>query len=126
MARYIDADALIKTIFPFDGVDKRFYSINARAVYEAIKKAPTADAVPKSEVDELKADVEVWKQNRFNIFQRIECYDMTRKKVAREIFEEIKKPILSQLGISTMEKKEAYHYCLDVLDELKKKYTEEK
>ena len=118
MARYIDADALIKTIFPFDGVDKRFYSINARAVYEAIKKAPTADAVPKSEVDELKADVEVWKQNRFNIFQRIECYDMTRKKVAREIFEEIEESCVGRFG-------NTHIFDTDRFDELKKKYTEE-
>lgn len=45
MARYKDADALIKTIFPYDVVDKKFYSINAKAVYDAINNAPTADVV---------------------------------------------------------------------------------
>ncbi|MBE6618405.1 MAG: DUF551 domain-containing protein [Ruminococcaceae bacterium] len=51
MARYIDADALIKKIFPFDNVDKKSYSINAKAVYEEIKKAPTVDVPPKVEVE---------------------------------------------------------------------------
>ena len=50
MARYIDADELIKKIFPYDVVDKKTYSINAYAVYDAIKKAPTSDVAPKREV----------------------------------------------------------------------------
>lgn len=50
MARYIDADALIKKIFPYDVVDKKCYTINAKMIYEAIQKAPTADVAPKSEV----------------------------------------------------------------------------
>lgn len=45
MPRYIDADAMIKKLFPYDGVDKASYSINAKAVHEAIKNAPTADVV---------------------------------------------------------------------------------
>lgn len=45
MPRYIDADALIKKIFPYDGVDRDRYVINAKAVYEAIQKVPTADVV---------------------------------------------------------------------------------
>ena len=57
--------------------------------YLDISTINTADVVPKSDVDKLKADVEVWRQNRFNIFQRLECYKMARQKVAREIFEEI-------------------------------------
>ena len=43
MARYIDADKLIKKVFPYNGVDKKNYSINAQAVYEAINNAPTED-----------------------------------------------------------------------------------
>ena len=52
MARYKDADALIKTIFPYDVVDKKSYSINAKAVYDAINNAPTADVVPRTSEDE--------------------------------------------------------------------------
>lgn len=50
MPRYIDADALIKKIFPYDLVDEKCYSINAKAVHEEIKKAPTADVILRSEL----------------------------------------------------------------------------
>lgn len=43
MPRYIDADALHKKIYPLDLVDKRNYSINAKAVEKAIFEMPTAD-----------------------------------------------------------------------------------
>ncbi len=36
MPRYIDADALIKKIFPYVVIDKNDYSINANAIYRAI------------------------------------------------------------------------------------------
>ena len=49
MARYIDADELYKKIFPLDVVDKRHYSINAKAVAEAIDKTPAADVEPRAE-----------------------------------------------------------------------------
>ena len=49
MARYIDADELYKKIFPLDVVDKRRYSINAKAVAEAIVDMPTADVAPRAE-----------------------------------------------------------------------------
>lgn len=45
MKKYIDADALIKKIFPYDVVDPKCYSINAKAVYEEIKRSPSADVV---------------------------------------------------------------------------------
>ena len=50
MARYIDADILYGKIYPLDLVDKRLYTINAKAVEDAIAKTPTADVAPKSEV----------------------------------------------------------------------------
>lgn len=84
---------------------------------------PTADVVPKSEVEKLKSDLLVWKQNRFNIFQRLECYEMTRQKIAREIFEEIEskkmflKDCVGNMGVVVLFKD---------ISELKKKYTEEK
>ena len=54
MARYIDADELYKKIFPLDLVDKRLYTINAKAVADAIAKTPTADVVPRAEVNNLE------------------------------------------------------------------------
>ena len=56
MARYIDADALIKKMFPL-GMGDGMYVINAKAVRFAIDNAPTADVVPKSEVDRLEKEI---------------------------------------------------------------------
>ena len=39
----ISREALIKKIFPYGMPDNGNYSINAKAVMEAIKKAPPAD-----------------------------------------------------------------------------------
>lgn len=45
MARYIDADKLIKKVFPYDVIDKKSYTINAKTIFEAINNAPTEDVV---------------------------------------------------------------------------------
>lgn len=42
---YIEKEELLKTIFPYNGVDKKTYTINAKAVETAILDAPTADVV---------------------------------------------------------------------------------
>lgn len=47
--RLIDADALIRKLFPYDVVDKNDYSINAKAVYNAIVESPTSDTTFKSD-----------------------------------------------------------------------------
>ena len=44
MARYIDADALIKRIYPI-GIGDGMYVINAKAVKFAIDTQPTADVL---------------------------------------------------------------------------------
>jgi hypothetical protein len=45
MPRYIDAEKLIKKIFPVGLVDGGNYTINAKAVKCAIDHVPTADVV---------------------------------------------------------------------------------
>jgi hypothetical protein len=45
MARYIDADSLLKRMFPYDLVDKKQYALNAQAVYNVIESSSTADVV---------------------------------------------------------------------------------
>ena len=55
MARYIDADKLIDKIFPIGLIDDGKYTINAKAIKMAVDSCPTADVVPKSEVEALKA-----------------------------------------------------------------------
>lgn len=120
MARYIDADKMVAkdnayTTFPHD-----LAGCDDADLVRWINDQPTADVVPKSEVEKLKADLIVWKQDRFNLYQRLELYEITRQKVAREIFAEIEK-----LSNRFMNDK---HYIFGdmVWDiaELKKKYTE--
>lgn len=60
-----------------------------------------ADVVPKSEVD-------VWKQNRFNLYQKLECYKMASQKVARGIFEEIEAEITEALKCNYKRRTEYY------------------
>ena len=55
--RYIDADALIKKIYPM-GIGDGKYTINVKAVKLAIDNAPAADVVPKSEVEKLIKSVD--------------------------------------------------------------------
>ena len=49
MPRYIDADELLKRIYPM-GIGDGMYTINAKAVKFAIDNAPTADVVPRAEL----------------------------------------------------------------------------
>ena len=51
---------------------------------------------------------------------------IARAEAVKEFAERLEKPILSQLGISTLEKSEAYHFCLDEIDNLVKEFTEGK
>ena len=115
MARYIDADKFTERIKAspafrniYDGL------LLQRVVIDLLNNIPTADVVPKSEV-------EVWKQNRFNLYQRLKLHEIARQKVAREIFEEFER---------LMENNEVWFGQTDEMREefaeLKKKYTEEK
>ena len=103
-----------------------------------LARCQLADA--KSEVEKLQNELVIWKQNRFNLFQRLECYEMARQKVASEIFAEIEKEI--DTGLSVIEKilnakgdrangktvliskYDVYVEAKKYIAELKKKYTE--
>jgi hypothetical protein len=128
--RYIDADKLIDKIFPIGLIDDGNYTINAKAVKIAIDKMPTADVVPKSEVEELEAECErQYEQAKADILANMAdggtschwCIDVHKAKakseVAREIFEEIERTFKALLmgDITDIEK---------ILAVLKKKYTE--
>ena len=97
-----------KNDFSLRWVGPKCYSINAKTIYEAIKKAPTADVVPKSEVailsaryaglaiakDELQFEFDTYKgANKIlddNMAELIKgAIDQAKQEVAREIFEEI-------------------------------------
>ena len=105
MARYIDADALIELL------DERGYF--KHAIYRSvIEDFPTADVVPKSEVDKWIRECEELQGRLIEL----------EKEVAREIFEEIEK-------ISEIYENRAETVCYfpnGFLTELKKKYTEGK
>ena len=45
MSDYISRSALLKKMFPYEGIDKKTYSINAKAVEVAIVDALVADVV---------------------------------------------------------------------------------
>ena len=98
MPRYIDADGLIKKVFPYYVVDKKCYTINAKRIYEAIQEAPTADVVPKSEYIRQIAERQA------------------AEEAIREIFEEIEEIIRKH------DDRPKYNLILD-LDKLKKKYV---
>lgn len=84
---------------------------------------PTADVVPKTEVEKLQKELEIWKQNRFNLFQRLGCYEMAKQKVASEIFEEIEE---IRVITSVRQDNVIVYDVRDKYTELKKKYTEGK
>ena len=57
----------------------------------------------------------------------LKCELKTAKtKAYKEFADGLEKSILSQLGISTMEKAEAYYYCLDCIKNLRQKLIERK
>ena len=124
MVRYIDADSLLEQISKKKcEVGKIMYldgfNDGLMRVRSVISAAPTADVVPKSEVERLKEQIEGL-QSRNN-FLEIEYKNQgnlfwarvngVKSEVAREIFEEI-----DILGT----------YNPTLYAELKKKYTEEK
>lgn len=130
MTRYIDADALIKKLFPYDVVNKKDYSINAKAVADAIANMPTADVVPKSEVEELSGKYEDLKLKYADLQKDKDeliawgghITSAEKADVAREIFEDIQ----TALEYEYMSYLKAYDYTLlTKIEELKKKYTGE-
>lgn len=118
MSRYIKIeDITLKGVAVFD--ENLDVLVSLSDVRKALLMTPTADVAPKSEVDKLKSDLIVWKQNRFNLYQTLECYEMARQKVAREIFEEIEECCVSKFGNTLL-------FIPENFAELKKKYTEDK
>ena len=102
--------------------------------FDEISKIPTADVVPKSEVEKLKQDLEIAEiaiENRNIELEGMRTaansykmhYEQAKAEVAREIFEEIE----SLLATYTYEDNYGDYISTGVteeLAELKKKYTE--
>ena len=115
MARYIDADLEVEKINDtLSGIsDKGSIGYFALEQFKhMLEIAPTADVVPKSEVDKWK---QINEQLHKEMSERMmEERKIERKLVAREIFEEIERETKNH-GIIYAQRKIA---------ELKKKYTE--
>ena len=138
MARYIDIDLLKEMIEA-----KADTVINAKQQFHYIAgwldHLPPADVVPKSEVENLQAEVKVLTENSITskypccvscsrgliLTKSLEEYDELladiATEVAREIFEEIDELLVQN---ATMQIATSTLHCK--LAELKKKYTENK
>lgn len=115
MARYIDADKLIKKIFPIGMVDDGNYTINAKAVKVAIDKTPTVD-VEKERLESASfrfALLDSIKRSKIAIAEH-------DRELAREIFEEIDYFVTLYKEGHFSEKS-----LLECIADLKKKYTKE-
>ena len=140
MARYIDADNLVERlkvspIFQDFGTDGYFIR---DMVIDLVGCRPTADVVPKSEVDRLETEVRLLTENSISakypccvstskgliLTKSLEEYDKLladiASEVAREIFAEIEKILIDSDYIPDC----ARFVDIDKLAELKKKYTE--
>ena len=117
---------------------ERFLGDNRDLIYleEAraeIERLPTADVLPKSEVDRLNAVMkEMDEQRAYTINMLGESLEKAKSEVAREIFEELENvlkivviPCVNEDGCITPLR--ASYWSIDPNDyaELKKKYTEE-
>lgn len=153
MARYIDADKFKNHLEK--AMEKKHLihgvkGVDVGAVIKALEMQPTADVVPKSEVEKMVQDVtrleqeiETLKDNNEHLAVMLEeakveleamrgaanSYKMHYENIAREIFEEIENALSNnfhadcQMGDCI---EDYYDESLrDDIAELKKKYTEE-
>jgi hypothetical protein len=102
MARYIDADRLLTKIHELYVQP----NIELWQVVNCVYNSPTADVVPKSEVEGLRNDIDI-------------SYEYGKIDAAREIFEEIEKILIDSAYIPDC----ARFVDIDKLAELRKKYT---
>ena len=148
MARYIDADLLLEEVennTPLNWTDSEIElqeQFDFQVFKHIIEYQPTADVVPKSEVEmhggsfyfELENELE---KAREGVERFMREHDA---KVAREIFEEIEREITDALQsnykvLPKIEASEELYHCVHgkisalcgidgFVEELKKKYTE--
>lgn len=119
MARYIDADKFTERI----KVSPAFCNINdglllQRVVIDLLNNAPTADVVPKSEVERLQKILDSYALQYGTVKDQQDVIDKANQELASEIFEEIEK-------IACVYKLDGDFYLDNgIYTELKKKYTE--
>ena len=125
MARYIDADALIERILKLKVVTDDMYGMGiARGIERvetAIQMQPTADVLPKSEIDRLKDDNNFLQDRRFKELSEV------RAEVAGEIIDEVYEKILTDFPDSSFVNAPltTYQRLLGMVRGIKQKYTGE-
>lgn len=132
MPRYIDVDKAITAIN-----NEMFMNESTKSLFRMILRAiPTADVVPRAEVDELKKERDEYKKH---VDEDIIYVNRIKAEVAKEIFEEIITTAFSKMPSDVlmvgrdydftdgvrMGKREAIIDMINILAELKKKYTED-
>jgi hypothetical protein len=129
MARYINLDEAIKHL-QFDCKAKYplSYCNGISVAIREIGKLPTADVVPKSEVEKLQEAFTEQNKALAKVLQsNADMYAYAKAEVAREIFEEFEKGC--SFSVMTCNEREipetkVYNISSLKLAELKNKYTE--
>ena len=125
MERYIDADSTIKAIrnrfniyfeIPCDSDDRRVQEIIGE-VKKIIQEQPTADVVPKSEVEQLQIELEAMRT-------AASSYKMHYENLARDIFKDVRELLFS--SFTAVMPCNSRLVNLNELAEIEKKYMEEK
>lgn len=119
MARYIDADN-IEYYARYVGMDE-FAGLRTVAYMEDIDNMPTADVVPKSEVEFLQKTIAENAQKALEV--TLEEIEKANTEVARGIFEDLRK---KRQEIWSKGKHTMFEAWCKAEEEVKKKYTEEK
>lgn len=137
MARYIDADKLCEALKSMASVQPTFKQSTILGVVSSIENFPTADVVPRSEVDQWYHEYHVIKDElkREKMYHKETekladkyCAELQTAKaeVAAEIFEEIAFIVFD----NTFSRDEKTYFNAEnivrKIGKLKKKYTEEK
>ena len=140
MPKYIDADALLAELQEeidfetsmYTKEQNEYFKMGLKCAFRDVKNQPTADVVPRAEVDkwyheyhaikdELKQEKMYHRETEKLADKYFNGLQAAKSEVAREIFEEIERNIY---GIET-----PYNIlqCIPegLIAELKKKYTEE-
>ena len=121
MARYIDADKAMEEINRIGG--HNLCEWGTLGVKALIDRQPTADAVPKSEVEELNRECESLGKTVNEASELIRKLkgkvEEAKSGVAREIFEEIEKTFIDSSVLPDCVRL----VDIDKIAELKKKYT---
>lgn len=144
MARYIDADAFIDKFKKALETQQHYGLYNhakiTQYVIKAIENEPTADLVPKSEVERLSVELEAMRgaANSYKMH-----YEKAKSEVAREIIDELLEALQGEvdaeekLDSSAWDKSDMighymHQYAVEKLETLvialslyKKKYTED-